>query len=164
LCGVLGAITDTPVSTPHKPRDPSRPSHLVQQRPSAGNEVTGGLSGVAQPALPPRGPWRARALQLGDGPVRVDRNGRFLVPVRCPPLWFAGDAGCRGTLTAKHGRSAASFEVAPGDAGSVRLRLTSRALRRVRRHGQLLVALNAVTGDGTPAGTTTPGSIEVRRR
>ncbi len=162
--GVLAAITDTPVKIEHPPRDPSRPNHLVQQRPSKGDEVQGGLASVVQPALPPAGPWRARAVLVDDTPVRADRNGRFAVRLRCPPSWPGHDGGCRGTLTAKHGRSPVTFDVAPGEAGAVRVRLTSRALRRVRRHGSLAVALQATTRDGTPAGTPTAGTLEVRLR
>jgi hypothetical protein len=56
-----------------------------------------------------------------------------------------------------------AFDLAPGEAGVVRVRLTSRALRRVRRHGELAVALTATTRDGTPAGTPTSGTVAVRK-
>ncbi|HEX6388982.1 MAG TPA: serine hydrolase [Solirubrobacteraceae bacterium] len=161
---VLRAITDEPVTLERKPRDPSRPSHLQQQRPSAGDEVAGGLSSVVQPPLPPAGPWRARAVLIDDAPARADRNGRFVVQLRCPPIWPGRGGSCNGTLTAKHGRSAVPFNIAPGEAGAVRVRLTSRALRRVRRHGSLAVAVRATVRDETAAGTTTSGSLEVRRR
>ncbi len=160
---VLGAITDTPVKIERKPRDPSLPSHLAQQRGSAGDELQGGLASVVQPALPPAGPWRARAVLIDELTPRADRKGRFAVRLRCPPVWPGHDGGCRGQLTAKHGRSPVTYDVAPGEAGVVRPRLTSRALRRVRRHGKLSIALQAVTHDGTAAGTVTPGAVDVRR-
>jgi len=160
---VLRAITETPVKVERKPRDPSRPSHLAQQRPSAGDEIEGGLSGVLQPELPPAGPWRARAVLIDDVLARADSNGRFRVRLRCPPVWPGHEGGCRGTLAAKHGRSPVAFDVAPGEPGVARVRLTSRALRRVRRHGRLAVAVEATTRDGTPAGTATSGTVEVRR-
>lgn len=163
---VLASITDTPVDTPHLPRDPDRPTNLQQERPAqtGSAELEAGLSGLVQPALPPPGPWRARAVLVEGGPATVDRKGRFRVRLRCPPLWRAGDAGCRGTLTVRHARSAAAFDVAPGEAGIVRLTLTSRAQRRVRRHGRLDVAVRAVARDATAEGTVTPGTLELRRR
>jgi CubicO group peptidase (beta-lactamase class C family) len=162
---VLGSITDTPVAVGRKPEDPSRPSAVEQQRgpEDPSGEPGGGMSGVVQPALPPAGPSRARAVLIDDIPARVDRNGRFAVRLRCPPVWPTAGGACRGALTTKYGGPAA-FEVAPGKTGVARVRLSSRWLRSLRRHAKLTVALQATTRDRTPAGTQSSGTVEVSRR
>jgi hypothetical protein len=163
---VLGAITDTPVKIVHKPGDPSKPDNVQQQRPAdaPSGEPGGALNGEVQPALPPAGPSRARAVLLDDAPERVDRAGRVAVRLRCPPVWTTKDGRCRGTVTVKkYGRSADTFDVAPGQAAVVRVPLTPAGLRRLTRATRLIVSLRATTRDDTPAGTPVAGKLEIRR-
>lgn len=162
---VLGAITDTSVVVSTQKADPSWPTARQQMRrddPGA-NATAGLLSSVNQPSLPAAGPWRARAGQVDEQPVRADRQGRFVVTVHCPPIWLAGDARCTGTLTAKHGRRPVTVDVGPDGTARVRLRLTARALRRVNRHGHLDVATTLTLHDATTAGTTTQTLLAVLR-
>jgi CubicO group peptidase (beta-lactamase class C family) len=161
---VLRAITDTPVDVRRKPTDPSRPDNQEQQRQPEVDTPEGGLSGIVQPPLPPAGPWRARAVLIDDAPVRAGRAGRFTVRLRCPPAWPGHEGGCRGAVTAALARSPVAFAVAPGEAGAVRMRLTPRALRRLRPDRRLTVALRATTRDGTPGGTPASGTLEVTTR
>lgn len=162
---VLRAITDAPVDVSRKPRDASLPTARQQQRfdDASADQLAAVLASVAQPALPPAGPWRARAVHVDDAPVRADRSGRFWVVLRCPPLWRVGDGHCRGSLNASRLRAGAEFDVAQGEEGNVRLRLTSRALRVARRNRRVLVTLTATARDGTPAGTSVLQPLEVRR-
>jgi hypothetical protein len=75
-----------------------------------------------------------------------------------------GRIGCRGTVTVKrYGRSADTFDVAPGRAGVVRVPLTAAGLRRLTRAGRLVVSLRATTRDATPDGTQASGKLMIRR-
>lgn len=85
--------------------------------------------------------------------ITVNRRGRALVRLRCPA---STDGSCHGTLTlgmirrrAKFGH--ARFEITSSRTVTVRVKLSSAALKRLRRHGKLTAHAIAVARDA--AGT-----------
>jgi CubicO group peptidase (beta-lactamase class C family) len=152
---LLRAVTDRHVEVAHPPADPHRPTATQQARfdDPSGNPVAGGLSSLAQPALPPAGPWRARAVQIDDAPVRVSHSGRFSVLLHCPPRLGSAGRRCAGRL--KAGRARATFDLPAGADGAVRMRLKAPHRRSV--------TITAISRDGTRAGTRTSQTVRVAR-
>jgi CubicO group peptidase (beta-lactamase class C family) len=113
--------------------------------------------------LPPAGPARARAAQLGLARRRAGRRGQIVLRLWCPPRWPSPmAAGCRGSASAKGTRRARRYSVAPGRAKVIRLKLKRRRLRALRRRGTLTVEVVARNADAA-AGTTTRLEATVRR-
>jgi hypothetical protein len=118
--------------------------------------------GADQEPLPPAGPGRARAAQLALARRRANRRGQLVVRLWCPPRWPAPiDAGCRGIATATGARRR-RYAVPAGQAKLIRLRLTKRRLRALRRRGALPVEVTVLNADAA-AGTPTRLSTTVRR-
>jgi hypothetical protein len=95
---------------------------------------------------------------------RPDRHGRILVGLRCLSI---DRLPCTGTLTLTAGprRWAAGrkrFAIAPGVATRIKVTLSTRARRVVRRRGHVTLTATAVTT--APAGTfgATEGPIVVK--
>jgi hypothetical protein len=96
--------------------------------------------------------------------INVDRHGRALVRLRCPT---GTDGSCRGTLTltaargtARFGR--ARFTIASSKTGIVRVKLSSKALRSLRRKGKLHALATAVAHDAL--GTSRKATVRVTLR
>jgi len=160
---VLGSVTDQPV-------EPGGDG------PPAGGEQSGDYGfqtaiqepdqysqGANPDPLPPAGPGRARAAKLALARRRVNRRGQLVLRLWCPPRWPAPiAAGCRGVAGATGARSRRRYDVPAGKARLVRLRLTKRRLRALRRRGALPVDVTALNSDAA-GGTPTRLATTVRR-
>ena len=107
--------------------------------------------GVQQDPLPPAGPRRARAPHLHVAHTRVGRKGHISFGVRCPPIWPAGEPGCRGVATVAGARKPVRYDVAAGERALVRFRLTKRRVRELKQSRTAtltVVATNADAADG----------------
>jgi len=93
--------------------------------------------------------------------VTVDRHGRALVHLRCP----AGtDGSCQGTLTLSAARGTARFGRTPfkimsAKTGAVPVKLSSGALRALRRHRKLHALATAVAHDAHGTARTTTSQV-----
>ena len=163
--GVLGAVTDQrivpPGDAPASPDADERDSDYGFQ--DALLHPDRYRQGVDQDPLPPAGPARARAPQLGLARRRVSRKGEVVIRLWCPPHWPGrAAAACRGRARITGGRKRRLYRVAPGRNRLVRLRLTRRRLRSLRRRGRLTLVVGARNLDAT-TGTLTRLSVTVRR-
>ncbi|WP_051471957.1 serine hydrolase domain-containing protein [Patulibacter minatonensis] len=135
------------------------------------------VAGVQLAQLPGRGPARARALQLPDRALAARPDGDVVVPVACPPVARVACAGRlrATTVTGDATLSSATFRVAAGGRGTVRL--GSAALDRVlagtakaRRGARSGATTRAVTTritlrsrtDDAAGGVPTARSVDVR--
>lgn len=159
---VLGAITDRPVATPHLPPDPSI-VHRIEGSEPFERELFALFEGVVQPPLPPAGPWRARATVIGPSRVQADPSGRITLTLNCPPRWPGGTKSCRGAATLARTTAATAYSVKAGAAGRVQFKLTTDALRDLRRTGTLTLRATATNRDGTSGGTRSALSVTVTR-
>lgn len=157
---VLGAITDTPVATPHLPPDPSV-VHRIEGSEPFEREPVALVEGIVQPPLPPAGPWRARATVIGPSRVQADPAGRVTLTLSCPPRWPGGTAACTGTATLARTVSAVSYNVPAGSQRSAQFRLTGAALSDLQSAGSLALRATATNRDGTPAGTRSTQTVTV---
>jgi CubicO group peptidase (beta-lactamase class C family) len=118
--------------------------------------------GVVQDPLPPAGPQRARALRIWLAARRATPGGTILIGVACPGAWPGGRRDCEGTLTMTGAPRSVRYDVAPGEEAVLRVRLSRRALRSLRRTRTArfnVVATNVDSGGGTPSRTP----VDVRR-
>jgi hypothetical protein len=117
------------------------------------SKATGGSSTTVPPAFAGIG-FSART-------ASVDRSGRALVRLRCP----AGTNGsCRGrlTLTATRGRvtfGRANFNIASSKTATVKVKLSSAAVRRLGRAGRLSVRARAQARDAAATSTSTSSRL-----
>ena len=119
--------------------------------------------GANQDPLPPAGPARARAVQLGPASARASRRGYVTVRLFCPVRWPARmRAGCRGRVTLSGARKKLRFHVSPGKSKRKRFRLTGRRLRALRRARSQRLNLAARTFDAY-RGTITRERVTVLR-
>jgi hypothetical protein len=91
----------------------------------------------------------------------VDRRGQALVRVRCP---LGTDGSCRGTLTLTATRGStrfgrASFKISSAKTAIVRVKLSSAAMRVVRRHGKLHALATGVAHDVAGSRKTTTSRV-----
>jgi hypothetical protein len=115
--------------------------------------------GVDQDELPPAGPARARAAVFGTG-ARHSRRGVVRVTLACPPQWPApGLSGCTGRATLK-GAKARRYRIAPGQAKTLRFRLSDKTKRKLRRRGSLVLSAQARNADAA-GGTLSRATIRV---
>ena len=86
------------------------------------------------------------ALQLKKGKVKVPKSGAVAVPASCA----AGGGACAGklTLTVK-GKTVGSgnYQLAAGESGTVTVKLTKKARKKLAKKGKLKVV--ATAGDST---------------
>ena len=162
---VLGAITDQQVPRPA----PARPNGGGDRENSdygfdqSAREPGQYSQGANQAPLPPAGPARARAVQLGLVSARASRRGYVTVRVFCPARWpSAMRAGCRGRLTLSGARQKIRFHVSPGKSKRKRFRLTARRMRALRRARSQRLNLAARTFDAY-RGTIARERVAVQR-
>ena len=119
--------------------------------------------GAVQAPLPPAGPARARAAQIGLIRKRPGLRGVLVARLRCPARWPAKlKAGCRGRATLSGARRKKRYSVAPGKSRLVRFRLTSRRMRRLIRRGNMPLWLGARNADAA-GGTLARVTVTVKR-
>jgi CubicO group peptidase (beta-lactamase class C family) len=110
--------------------------------------------------LPPAGPRRARAAQIGLARVRASRSGVVSVRLSCPPR--GGTGGCVGRARLDGARKRIAYNVAPGTSRTLRFKLSAARLKQLRKAGSLelgAVALNRAEGGST----VTRRALTVRR-
>ncbi len=153
---VLGAITDQRVPRQPDSGDPN-PETPDADRGFQTAVFNPGeyLPGIVQPPLPPAGPRRARAMQMGLLRPRASVRGYVTVRLSCPARWPGGPAGrCFGRATLEGAPQGRSYDVGPGQAQRFGFRLTRRRRSALKRLGKLRLDLathNRDTLDGTPA-------------
>jgi CubicO group peptidase (beta-lactamase class C family) len=157
---VLGAITDTPVATPHLPPDPSV-VHRIEGYEPFEREPVALVEGVVQPPLPPAGPWRARATVIGPSLVQADPSGQVTLTLSCPPRWLSGTGSCTGTAELERTVAAVAHDMAAGAQQLVQFQLTGDALSDLQSAGSLTLRSTATNRDGTPAGTRSTLTVTV---
>lgn len=157
---VLAAVSDEDVPMPTLAPDPDHPP--FRQTPTE-ETAEAELSGVVQPALPPAGPARSRAVIVEPIATRADRKGRVAVRVTCPPRLPKTQADCAGRVTVDGG-VARSYAVAAGRTAQFRVRLTRTALRRLHTARRATLTVTATTRDATTAGTEATGEIRASRQ
>jgi CubicO group peptidase (beta-lactamase class C family) len=111
--------------------------------------------GTFADALPAAGPRRARAPQIWLGRTRVGRSGVVALRLSCPPR--GGTGACDGRARLDGARERIGYSIPAGSARTLRLRLGTRALARLRSAGSLelgAVALNRADGGSTIARRT----------
>ncbi|MCU0309111.1 MAG: hypothetical protein MUE51_15370, partial [Thermoleophilia bacterium] len=129
-----------------------------------GAGTTGGGTGTTQgTGLPP-----AKAdLSRLRSPIIVDRRGRFTLPFRATPA-LAGGADLRSRRAVRVGRTRvvtvarAAFTVPATGGVTLRIRLSSRELRILRRSGRILTRVTVTLTD--PAGARSQASKRVLLR
>jgi hypothetical protein len=110
--------------------------------------------------LPPAGPKRARAAQLGLIRATVGRTGVVAVRVSCPPR--GGTEGCAGRARLDGARKRFAYSIPAGSSRTLRFKLGTKQRRQLRRGRELnlaAVALNRADGGST----ITRRSFTVRR-
>jgi CubicO group peptidase (beta-lactamase class C family) len=114
------------------------------------------IAPLTVPPLPPRGPARARAVQLPGGLRPLSASGKTAVELACPAVARLACSGTVRLLTVlgAPASAAAPFTIAPGHATRVALRVTRRVARVVRRRHRDSVLIEARTTD-TLGGDTT---------
>lgn len=154
---LLASITD------QKIEPPGEPPRVHDDRPdkdygfgSSFSEPDQYSKGFEQDPLPPAGPARARAPQLGLASRRVSRKGGVAARLFCPLIWPGREPQpCVGRAKLEGARSVA-YEVAPGKTGKLHLRLGRRALAKLSSAGRATLTLRATNRDaagGVPAST-----------
>ena len=147
---MLGSITDQKI----KPPGPA-PKVAPTDEPNADSGFQNALTepseygqGADQAALPPRGPARARALRPRLGKVRVSRTGIVSVRLTCPIRWPAKLApACKGIARMQGVRRSKRYSIRAGYTRTVKLRLTARRLRKLRRTKRMTLLLSATNAD-----------------
>ncbi len=153
---VLGSITDQRIPRQPDSNDPD-PETPDADRGFQTAVFNPGqfLPGIAQPALPPAGPRRARAMQMRLLKRRASLRGFVRVRLACPARWPGGPAGrCFGRATLEGAPLGRSYDIGPGEAQHFSFRLTARRRASLKRRGKLRLELatrNRDTLDGTPA-------------
>lgn len=153
---VLGSITDQRVPRQPDANDPN-PETPDADRGFQTAVFNPGeyLPGIVQPALPPAGPRRARAMQMRLLKPRASLRGLVAVRLLCPARWPGGPAGhCYGRATLEGAPAGHSYDILPGTAQVFRFRLTSRRRASLKRRGTLRLEVgtrNRDSLDGTPA-------------
>jgi CubicO group peptidase (beta-lactamase class C family) len=150
---MLGAITDQKVDTAGE-GGPDSPG-IDRSNPDSGFQ-----NAIAQPdryqqgafadPLPPAGPRRARAAQLSLGRRRAGSRGIVLVRLSCPPR--GGTGVCDGRARLDGARQRIAYAVAPGQARTLRFKLSPRSRKRLRKARTLelgAVAMNRAEGGST---------------
>ena len=160
---VLGAVSDQRVDTGGDAPATSRQENADYGFQSGLREPDQYSKGFTQDPLPPAGPGRARAPQLELARDRASRRGDVVVRLWCPTRWLGTvPAGCRGRVSSTGVSKPRRYAVAPGKSKVLRLRLTKRRLRALRRRARMSVAVVAVNDD-TTGGTGTRLSTALRR-
>jgi CubicO group peptidase (beta-lactamase class C family) len=147
-----------PSSGPFAAKGPITPRDPDYGIGGSGREPEHVAAALETPALPPRGPAVARAVQLAGSAVhasrvelRASRDGRVRVKVACPKV---GKSNCRGTLSlARGGKRLAkpvAFDIPRGRASKLTLTLSSGLETRL-----ISGALKATTSATAGATTTT---------
>jgi hypothetical protein len=116
---------------------------------------------------PPGGSTPFAGVAFGSKSVKVDKQGRATITLRCP----AGTAGsCTGKLTlsakiAKKRRAigSAPFTIAAGKAAKVRIKLSAKARKALKKARKLKVTAAAPARDANGMSKTTGAAITVRR-
>jgi hypothetical protein len=115
--------------------------------------------GFAQDPLPPAGPRRARAPLVALASDRASRRGGVAVRLGCPAR---PARACSGRLRLTGVRKVREYRLDAGTTRVLRLRLTKRRLRSLRRRGALGLELSARNLDAA-AGALTRIDVKVRR-
>lgn len=177
-------ITPTPTTTLITPPPPVTPPPLA----------AGGTAAPPGPVYPaptgpaPTGPVSKVTLRLPRRGLRVSRTGSVTVPLTCPA---ASSSACAGSMVLEYGPPAsrraeaarrgrklrssrrgrrlraarAAFEVAPGQTVKVRLRLSRRSRRLIRRRGGVRMQLEATTKrNGRRTTASRPVTVKISRR
>jgi CubicO group peptidase (beta-lactamase class C family) len=162
---VLGAVTDQRIRRPgDAPKSPAaderEADHGFQ---NALLEPDRYQQGVEQDPLPPAGPERARAPLLELARPRASRRGEVVVRLWCP-LRSPGRGArrCSGRARMSGGRRRRLFSVGAGGRRLLRIRLTRRRLRVLRRRGALTLRVAARNLDAAE-GALTRIQLRVRR-
>ena len=152
---VLGAVTDQSLDVPGPATstDPNAKSADYGFQ-SALLEPDEYSKGAVQDPLPAAGPARARAAQLWLAHPRVGRKGDVGVRVRCP-------AACTGTARLEGAPRPVKYALAAGQARTVRLRLSAKRLRALRRAGAQTLTAVAVSADAA-GGTRASAPLAVK--
>jgi CubicO group peptidase (beta-lactamase class C family) len=154
---VLAAVTDQRIDRPGDPPRGSDQPNADYGFQTALREPDQYSKGVVQDPLPPAGPERARAALLSPGRLRATRRGTVTASLTCPLRWPGREPRhCVGQATLPGARTL-RYDVRPGWTKALRLRLTRRGLRSLRRRGRAeleLVARNADAAGGTPTALT----------
>jgi CubicO group peptidase (beta-lactamase class C family) len=116
--------------------------------------------GAKQDPLPPAGPARARAAIFGKKKARA-RHGAVRLEVSCPPRWPTPQLSACAGVAKLRGAKPTSYVIPAGAARTLRLELSDRTRRKLRRKGSLLLAARARNADST-GGTVSRALIRVR--
>jgi hypothetical protein len=162
---ILGSITDQKI----KPPGPA-PKVAPSDEPNADGGFQNALlepdqysQGQNQAPLPPSGPGRARALRPRLGKVRVSRKGIVSVRLICPIRWSSKlSPGCRGIARMQGVRRSRRYSIRAGWTRTVKLRLTARRLRTLRRRKTMSLLLSATNADAV-WGTRVRIRVEIKR-
>jgi CubicO group peptidase (beta-lactamase class C family) len=163
--GAIDALRDPdlPPFPPYQRRDSTEPEDPDYGFWKSMREPTDLLVAATldEPELPPAGPPRARTAWLVTERGRVSKHGVLPLLIGCPPVAPAGD--CRGPLQvvdrAAHVVGAIDFNVAPGKAQRVAVRVT-RAFRDAARRGPVPAGVRMTSQDALD-GTSTANDFVV---
>ena len=162
---ILGSITDQKIKRP----GPAPKVGPIDERNSDAGfqnalaDPTEYSKGADQDPLPPAGPARARALRPRLASSRVSRRGVVSIRLRCPIRWPAklGPA-CRGIARMQGVRRSKRYDIRAGYTRTVKLRLTARRLRRLKRTKRMTLLVSALNRDAE-RGTRVRIPVEIKR-
>ena len=162
---VLGSITDQRIKRPGPAPDVGPADN---QNADAGfqNAITDPAEyskGAQQDPLPPAGPGRARALRPKLVSSRVSRRGVVSIRLACPIRWSTRlSPGCRGIARMQGVRRSKRYSIRAGYTRTVKLRLTARRLRRLKRTKTMTLLVSALNRDAE-RGTRVRIPVEIKR-
>ena len=162
---VLGSITDQRIVPPGPP-----PKTGPNDNPDADSGFQNAIAqpdqyseGSDPPPLPPAGPARARAVRPRLGKARVSRRGTVSIRLACPLRWPPKLApACTGIVRMQGVRRSRRYSIRAGWAKTVKLRLTARRLRTLRRTRRMTLLLSATNRDAVE-GTRVRIPVTIKR-
>lgn len=121
------------------------------------------VAGIAGSGGGPPAPTRGSAVRLGSR-LRLWRRHWALLSIACPRV---ESRGCRGRVTLRYRRAlvgSARLRLSAGRTGRVRVRISRRGLRALRRHGRVRLSVDAATRDAAGRRRVARGARMLRMR
>jgi hypothetical protein len=162
---VLGSITDQKIKAPG-----AAPKVGPSDNPNADAGFQNAFlnpgeysKGQFQEPLPPAGPARARALRPRLVSTRVSRRGVVSIRLACPLRWPSKlGPTCRGIARMQGVRRSKRYTIRGGWRKTVKLRLTARRLRKLKRTKTMTLLVSALNRDAE-RGTRVRIPVEIKR-